>query len=106
VLFRSEIWRNAAGRWEEYEPIESTWHWADGLRELVIALVEGRAPLADIAHDIHLLEIVEAARRAARERAAVAVTSRFRPLDLGLQDLKSRHLRHQVHDHTRPEDEQ
>jgi predicted dehydrogenase len=101
-----EIWRNAAGRWEEYEPIESTWHWADGLRELVMALVEGRAPLADIAHDIHLLEIVEAARRAARERAAVAVTSRFRPLDLRLQDLKSRHLRHQVHDHTRPEDEQ
>ncbi|MDR3674693.1 MAG: Gfo/Idh/MocA family oxidoreductase [Acidobacteriota bacterium] len=101
-----EIWRNEAGRWEEYEPIESTWHWADGLRELVMALVEGRAPLADIGHDIHLLEIIEAARRAAREGSAVAVTSRFRPLDLRLRDQESRHLRHQVHDHTRPEDEQ
>jgi len=52
-----EIWRNEAGRWEEYEPIEGTWHWADGLRELVMSLIEGRAPLADLTHDIHLLEV-------------------------------------------------
>jgi predicted dehydrogenase len=101
-----EIWRNQAGRWEEYEPIESTWHWADGLRELVIALGEGRPPLADLAHDIHLLEIIEAARRAARERTAVKVASRFRPLDLRSEGLKALHARHHVHDHTRPEDEQ
>src|SRR5206468_4616419 len=62
-----EIWRNQAGRWEEYEPIEGTWHWADGLREAVLAMWEDRAPLTDLTHDLHLLEIVEAARRAARE---------------------------------------
>ena len=101
-----EIWRNEAGRWEEYEPIESTWHWADGLRELVTSLVEGRAPLADLAHDLHLLEVIAAARRAARERVAVPIASRFRPLNLRPKDSEARHARHRVHDHTRPEDEQ
>ena len=101
-----EVWSNESGRWEEYEPIESTWHWADGLRELVMALVEGRTPLADLTHDIHLLEIIEAARHAARERSAVPITSRFRRLDLRLEEPRTRHARHHVHDHTRPEDEQ
>ncbi len=101
-----EIWRNQAGRWEEYEPIEGTWHWADGLREAVMALWEGRAPLAELTHDLHLLELVEAARRAAGERAAVPITSRFLPLDLRPENLKARHERHYLHDHTRPEDEQ
>jgi len=101
-----EIWRNEAGRWEEYEPIEATWHWADGLRELVMSLVEGRAPLAHLTHDIHLLEVIEAAKQAARERAAVKVASRFHPLDLRLENSGSTPARHRVHDHTRPEDEQ
>ena len=101
-----EIWRNEAGRWEEYEPIEATWHWADGLRELVMALLEGRAPLADLAHDIHLLEVIEAAKLAARERAAIRVASRFHPLDLTLANPRSTPARHHVHDHTRPEEEQ
>jgi predicted dehydrogenase len=101
-----EIWRNEAGRWEEYEPIEGTWHWADGLRELVMALRGGRAPLADLAQDIHLLEIIEAARRSARERVAVPVASRFSPLDLDAEGLKGQRAPHHVHDHTRPEDEQ
>ena len=101
-----EIWRNATGRWEEYEPIEATWHWADGLRELVMALIEGRAPLANLAHDIHLLEIIEVAKQASRNRTAGTVASRFQPLDLHLENFKSVHARHHVHDHTRPEDEQ
>jgi predicted dehydrogenase len=101
-----EIWRNATGRWEEYEPIEATWHWADGLHELVMALIEGRAPLANLSHDLHLLEIIEAAKLASRKRAAVTVVSRFQPLGLRLENFKSMHARHQVHDHTRPEDEQ
>jgi len=101
-----EIWRNQTQRWEEYEPIESTWHWTDGLREAVMALWEGRAPLADIGQDIHLLEIIEAARLAARNHAAVAVGSRFEPLALGAGDRGSRPTRLHVHDHTRAEDEQ
>jgi hypothetical protein len=71
-----------------------------------MSLVEGRAPLADLAHDLHLLEVIAAARRAARERVAVPIVSRFRPLNLRPKNSETRHARHRVHDHTRPEDEQ
>ena len=37
-----ELWRNERGCWELCEPLDATWLWADGLRELVTALVEGR----------------------------------------------------------------
>ncbi len=56
-----EIWRNETGRWEEYEPIEGTWLWADGLTEMVMAIRQGRRPLAELTHDLHLLEVLEAA---------------------------------------------
>jgi len=100
------IWRNQTGRWEEYEPLEGTWSWADGLREAVMALWEGRTPLAEPSQDLHILEIIEAARRSAKERAAVPINSRFRPLDLRPEEPKARMGRHRLHDHTRPEDEQ
>jgi predicted dehydrogenase len=98
-----EIWRNELGRWEEHEAIDGTWLWADGLRECVLALREGRAPLLEPDQDLHLLDVVDAARVAVRERRTVEVASRFPPLDLTLElpsDL------HHVHDHTRPLDEQ
>ena len=101
-----EIWRNRSQRWEEYEPIESTWHWTDGLREAVMALWENRAPLADIDQDVHLLEVIAGARRAAKERAAVTITSCFEPLDLAPPKLEGGRSRLHVHDHTRAEDEQ
>lgn len=101
-----EIWQNQAGRWDEYEPIEGTWNWADGLREAVMALREGRTPLAEVTHDLHLIDIVEAARRAARERLAVAITGGFRPLDLRPEELKIGEEHPRLHDHTRPADEQ
>jgi predicted dehydrogenase len=98
-----EIWRNELGRWEEHEAIDGTWLWADGLRECVLALQERREPLHEPQQDLHLLDVVEAARLAVRERRAVEVTSRFPALGLSLElpsDL------HHVHDHTRPLDEQ
>jgi len=98
-----ELWRNESGRWEEYDALEGTWLWADGLREAVMAIREGRAPLTDAAHDLHFLDVIGAARNAVRERRPVPVSSRFGPLDLAL-DLPSG-LEH-VHDHTRPLDEQ
>ncbi len=101
-----EIWRNEPGRWEEYEPIEATWHWADGLRELVMALRQGRTPLADLGQDLHLLDVIEAARRSAREGVAIPVASRFSPLDLSTDGFAAPRAAHHVHDHTRPEDEQ
>jgi predicted dehydrogenase len=99
-----EIWRNESGRWEEYEPIEGTWHWADGLREIVMALRENRPPLSNLSQDLHLLDVIEAARKAARESRAVSVESRFEPVDLSLPEATTQ--RHHVHDHTRPEEEQ
>ncbi|MGH9328298.1 MAG: Gfo/Idh/MocA family protein [Terriglobia bacterium] len=100
------MWSNEAGRWEEYEPIEATWHWADGLREAVMALHNGRDPLVEPTHDLHLLEVIDAAKRSAKTNAPVQVNSRFKPLDLRPGDIGARRLRYELHDHTRPEDEQ
>ena len=98
-----EIWRNATGSWEESEPIDGTWLWADGLRECVTAVREGRPPLQELEHDLHLLDVVAAARTAVAERRAVEVASRFPDLDLTYESPSG--LEH-VHDHTRPLDEQ
>ncbi|HEU0180086.1 MAG TPA: Gfo/Idh/MocA family oxidoreductase [Blastocatellia bacterium] len=99
-----EIWRNKSGCWEEYEPVEGTWMWADGLTEAVMALFEGRQPLAEITHDLHLLEVIEAAAASAKAGRWIAIASRFRELDLSLREHR-RDLHH-LHDHTRPADEQ
>jgi predicted dehydrogenase len=98
-----EIWRNSAGCWEEFEAIDPTWQWADGLAEMARALIEDREPLHCLDHDLHLLEVIEAGSKAARENRAIAVQSRFCPLDLRLEE---RQERHHLHDHTRPADEQ
>ncbi len=77
-----ELWRNEAGCWEVFDTADLTWSWCDGLRDLVEALHEARAPLASLEQDLHILDIVEAARRAANGQRAVPVESRFEPLDL------------------------
>ena len=82
-----EIWRNERGRWEEHEAIDGTWLWADGLRECVAALREGRAPVHEPQQDLHLLDVVDAARVAVREGRAVEVASRFPALDLTLESV-------------------
>jgi predicted dehydrogenase len=77
-----ELWRNEAGCWEVFDAADLTWSWCDGLRDLVEAVDEGRAPLASVEQDLHILEIVEAARSAATGGRAVPVDSGFEPLDL------------------------
>jgi predicted dehydrogenase len=98
-----EIWRNHGACWEEFEPIDPTWSWADGLAEMVNALCEERPPLHHLEQDIHLLEVIEACSKAAKEKRAITVHSTFQPLDLRLQERQDRH---HLHDHTRPPDEQ
>jgi predicted dehydrogenase len=98
-----EIWRNQAGCWEEFESIDPTWLWADGLAEMVNALQQKREPVHSLEHDIHLLEVIEASAQASREKRAIAVRSRFPPLNLWLEERQDRH---HLHDHTRPADEQ
>jgi predicted dehydrogenase len=98
-----EIWRNEEGRWSTYEPLDATWLWADGLREAVVSLAEDRPPLAHPDHDLHLLEVIDAARISAREGRAVEVKSRHEIADLRLEvDVE----RHHLHDHTRPFEQQ
>ena len=98
-----EVWRNEDGYWARHDAIEPTWLWADGLREAVACVREGRAPLASVEQDLHLLDVVEAARASAGQSVAVPVDSSFEQVDLRLE-LPSgvEHL----HDHTRPSDEQ
>lgn len=98
-----EVWRNEAGFWARHDAIEPTWLWADGLREAVACVRERRQPLGNLEHDLHLLDVVEAARLAASQRAPAPVDSSFAPLDLRLEPpARVEHL----HDHTRPADEQ
>jgi len=99
-----QIYRTADGSWREVESLDPTWLWTDGLRELVMAVREDRAPLANIDQDVHLLEVVDAARLAASSGEVVAVTSRFAAIDLRLPDadIRTGH----VHDHTRSPEEQ
>jgi predicted dehydrogenase len=98
-----EIWRTASGRWEQQESPDRTWHWSDGLRELVSALRAGREPLTDLDHDLHVLDVIDACRTAAATRATVPVESAFPPLRLALAPDPGA-ARH--HDHTRAPDEQ
>ncbi len=97
-----EIWRNDDAAWRTSDPIDPTWSWADGLREAVRSIVEARPPLTSTAQDLHLVEVIDAVRRSARERGTVAVGSSFAPLDLTIP--LDRH--HYVHDHTRPPEDQ
>ena len=99
-----QIFRTTERSWREVEPFDPTWLWTDGLRDLVAAVLEGRAPVGNIEQDLHLLEVVDAARTAASERAAMPVISRFDPIDLRLGTDESPPAH--VHDHTRPPEEQ
>lgn len=101
-----EIWRNQDGFWKEYESVEPTWLWADGLRELIMALRQGRPPLASLEHDLHLLEILEAASKSVTQKRSIPVQSRFSALDLRPEELHLRTDVQHLHDHTRPSDEQ
>ena len=99
-----QIYRTAERAWREVEPVDPTWLWTDGLRELVMAVREGRPPLANIEQDLHLLDVLDAAWRAASSGRTVAVASRFGSVDLRLPtgDASSGH----IHDHTRSPEEQ
>ncbi len=96
-----ELWTNEDGFWREYDPIEPTWLWTDGLTELVMALREDQPLLASLEHDIHLIEVLEAAATsAAHSGKNVAVNSRF-PSALATPETFHKVNQH-LHDRTRP----
>jgi len=98
-----EIWATSNGYWEHHDSLDPTWLWTDGVRELVMALRDRRAPLANVEQDLHLLEVMDAAASSSRRKVPVEVRSRFEPIDLRLN--LSDHRAH-IHDHRRPPDEQ
>jgi predicted dehydrogenase len=99
-----EVWREDAHVWELREPEDATWLWTDGLREAVLALQGGRAPLDKPELDVHLIDVIAACGVSAAEARTVSVTSRFEPwTELRLQREAAGH---HVHDRTRPADEQ
>ncbi|HSL10998.1 MAG TPA: Gfo/Idh/MocA family oxidoreductase [Actinomycetota bacterium] len=95
-----ELWRG--GVWRSSDARDPTWLWTDGLRELAVALADGRPPRTDPAHVLHVLELIDAATTAARDGTTVAIGSRPEPPDLRIDLDADVH----VHDHTRPPDEQ
>src|SRR5207248_5709680 len=53
-----QIFRAEERSWRVMDLLDPTWLWTDGLRDLVVAIREGRAPVANIEQDIHLLEVL------------------------------------------------
>lgn len=98
-----EIWRPAEGAWRCSDAVDPTWLWADGLREMVEAIALDRHPLAEPQLDLHLVDVIDAARESARTGMTVEVASTFPELDLTI-DLDP--TRASVHDHTRPPEDQ
>lgn len=77
-----ELWRNARGSWEMFEEEDPSWFWTDGLRHLVECVETGQPPLVRTDHTLHVLEVIEAARVAARDGVHVPIGSTFEPLAL------------------------
>ena len=98
-----EAYREDWGHWRTYPSPDRTWSWTDGLRSAVDALRTGRWTAFDPAHDVHVLEVIEACRRSAAEGGArVAIETDFRELSLPATTVSEAH----IHDHTRPPGEQ
>jgi predicted dehydrogenase len=100
-----DIWRESTGSWESFAPIEPTWLWTDGLIDLVRSLRARRSPQCDLAQDIHLIDVLDAAEKSRRRHAPVNVRATWRPIARSSVRSPRRSLQ-LLHDHTRASDEQ
>ena len=92
------------GCWRSYASPDRTWNWTDGLREAVMALATGSSHATDVEHDIHVVEVLDAANKsAADDGRPVTVASTFGPLKLAYDFDPAVAL---IHDPTRPAHEQ
>jgi len=99
-----EVFRADWGCWRSYASPDRTWNWTDGLREAVMALATGSSPATDVEHDIHVVEVLDAANKsAADDGRPVTVASTFGPLKLAYDFDPAVAL---IHDPTRPAHEQ
>ena len=98
-----EVYRGEWGHWRSYASPDRTWNWTDGLRTAVHALRTGDQRGLDNHVDLHVLEVVLAARDSASDGGApAAVTTTFAPPSLPDVPEAAVH----VHDHSRPASEQ
>ncbi len=100
-----EVWTNDEGSWRFTPPPDDTWHWTDGLRELVTSLSASRAPFQELQQDLHLIDVLEAIRLSARAGESVSVSSVFPELVPPTSGAAASGQQH-VHDRSRPLDEQ
>jgi predicted dehydrogenase len=100
-----ELFRGDWGYWRTYPSPDRTWNWTDGLRAAVHTVRTGDRTLWCVDHDLHILDVLGAARRsAASDGRAEPVSSTFGELSLGLVHDAAQGTH--VHDHTRPVDDQ
>ena len=93
-----EVFSAEWGQWRTFDNPDRTWHWTDGLRAAVSALRSGDWSKFRPDHDLHVLEILAAARASMAEaNSAVPVVSSFDPVPFVAAE-PAVHL----HDRTRP----
>lgn len=97
-----ELWLNDVGAWQLYKETAPDWSWTDGLREAVECLIQGQAPSLDPTHAVHVLEIMLAAQRSAREGRAVELFTTFQLPTLPAEPARG--PAHRIHDRTRSTD--
>jgi predicted dehydrogenase len=89
--------RADTGAWQHHKDLDPAWAWTDGLRHLVECIRDGRPPLMQPDHAFHVLEIMLAAREAARTGVAQVVSSVFAPLAFEAPTAdRSVHLMHDL----------
>ncbi|HEX7862427.1 MAG TPA: Gfo/Idh/MocA family oxidoreductase [Verrucomicrobiae bacterium] len=93
-----ELWKNEIGAWQVYKETHPDWSWTDGLAHLVDCVRSGREPVVTLAHARHVLEVMLAAQRSAKEGRRIEVTSRF---ELPRFEVREGEAAHLMHDRTR-----
>lgn len=94
-----ELWKNEVGAWQLYKETAPDWSWTDGLGHLVDCVRNGKKPLMTLEHARHVLEVMLAAKRSAKEGRRIEVASRFElPRIDGAHPQEAAHL---MHDRTR-----
>ena len=94
-----ELWKNEIGAWQLYKETYPDWSWTDGLAHLVDCVRNGKDPLVTLEHSRHVLEVMLAAQRSAKEGRRITLESRFELPKL--EETKIQEAAHLQHDRTR-----
>ena len=73
-----KLWRNKDGFWQDHQD-RNKWRWTDGIRDLIMAVHEGRKPVNAPEHAYHVLEIMSKSMESGRLGQALPIVSTFTP---------------------------